>query len=62
MKTYIKKQKLLLLFEVLISLLSAISKVVLSFQMGTMTKAAVDSRPRELELSAVYCVICLGLC
>jgi hypothetical protein len=40
MKTYIKKQKLLLLFEVLISLLSAISKVVLSFQMGTMTNAA----------------------
>jgi ATP-binding cassette subfamily B protein len=62
MKTYIKKQKLLLLFEVFISLLNAISKVVLSFQMGTMTNAAVDGRPRELELSAVYCVICLGLC
>ena len=42
MLRYIKRHKLLLLFEILTAVSRAVCEVLLSFAMGHMTNAAVD--------------------
>lgn len=59
MLRYIKRHKLLLLFEILTAAARAVCEVLLSFAMGRMTNAAVDRQVDALMRSAVQCVVCL---
>ncbi|MCR5640497.1 MAG: ABC transporter ATP-binding protein/permease [Lachnospiraceae bacterium] len=61
MARYLKKQYKLIFFEIIFSLVDATLRVCLSFQMGVMTNAAVESRERILIISAILCVLCLAL-
>lgn len=60
MLRYIKRHKLLLLFEILTAVSRAVCEVLLSFAMGHMTNAAVDRQVDALVRSSVQCVACLA--
>lgn len=59
MRHYIRKNKLLLFWEIIAATGHAVSDALLAFSMGNMTNAAVDGQLHSLLLSSAACVVCL---
>lgn len=59
MRHYIRKNRLLLFWEIIAATGHAVSDALLAFSMGNMTNAAVDGQLHSLLLSSVACVVCL---